>query len=211
MKNIMFLTEDFKKALLKVDRVKSNEIFKNAFENNEYELVEQLVVRALEGIGEGWSKGIYSLAQVYMSGLICEALVNEYLPKKNIQRKDSKKIAIASLLDQHALGKKIIYSILRASGYEVIDLGQGLTPSELTNKIIENKIEIILISTLMIQSALKVKEVREILVDKKYKVRIIVGGAPFRLNKELWKQVKADARGDSALEVLAILEKLVNL
>lgn len=209
MENIEELSLEFENALLHIDRMKAAEVFEKCYASNQgFEQLEQIAIQSLERIGTGWENGTISLSQVYMSGVICEELVDKYLPKFQITRTDIPKMAIAVLLDYHALGKRIVYSILRAGGFEIIDFGQGLSVEEIVSKTTENKIEILLISTLMLPSALKVKKVREQLAAQGVAPRIIVGGAPFRLDKNLWQAVGADADGKSASNIIKTIEAL---
>jgi methylmalonyl-CoA mutase cobalamin-binding domain/chain len=171
--------------------------------------MEQIVIGSLERIGDGWEQGDISLSQVYMSGVICEGLVETYLPRYNVRRKDIPRMAIGVLLDHHSLGKRIVYSVLRAAGFEIIDFGQGLGPEEMAQMTVDNSVEILLISTLMLPSALKVSRVRDALIAKGSSARIIVGGAPFRLDPTLWQRVGADADGQSATGVVSVIEQLV--
>lgn len=204
------LAFEFEKALLHINRMKAAEIFEKCYESEKgFEQLEQLAIQSLERIGTGWEKGTVSLSQVYMSGVICEELIDKYLPKFQIKRTDIPRMAIAVLLDHHALGKRIVYSILRAGGFEIMDFGQGLSVEELVAKTIENKIEILLISTLMLPSALKVKMVREQLAAHGVALRIVVGGAPFRLDKDLWQTVGADADGKNASNIIRTIEALM--
>lgn len=206
MQNLNSMINDFQAALLHINRLKAAEIFSECYENgHSINQLEHLTIRSLEQIGEGWEKGTISLAQVYMSGVICEELMEKYLPQLDVRRKDVPKIAIGVLQDHHALGKRIVYSVLCAGGFEVMDFGQGLTVDELVEKTIENKIEILLISTLMLPAALKVKEVVDKLRDKQFKGKIIVGGAPFRLDGSLWQTVGADADGKNACDIIGII------
>ena len=210
MEDTNILIEDFKNSLLQIDRVKSSEIFKNYFQQtNDFKLMENLTIETLEIIGEGWENGTISLAQVYMSGIICEDLMDVYLPKFEMTRKETKKMGIGVLLDHHALGKRIVYSNLRAAGYDVLDFGYGLSPDELVEKALEQELEVVLISTLMLTSALRVKEVREKLDAKGSNMKIIVGGAPFRLDSQLWETVGANAYGKNASDIVDIIQKVV--
>lgn len=168
-----------------------------------------MTINSLERIGTGWENGNISLAQVYMSGIICEELIEKYLPKSEVKRDNLPRMAIAVLKDHHSLGKRIVYSVLRAGGFEVLDFGQGLNVDDLVNKTIDNEIEILLISTLMLPSALNVKEVKEKLVAKGVNTKIVVGGAPFRLDSNLWKSVSADADGKNAANIIRIIEILL--
>ena len=207
MEDTAYLIDEFELSLLQVNRVKAAEIFERCFTSSgSIGLLEQLAIESLEIIGAGWENGTISLSQVYMSGIICEELIDQYFPRSEVSRKKGPKMAIAVLQDYHALGKRIVYSVIRAGGYDLIDFGQGLSVDDLVEKTIENQIEILLISTLMLPSALKVKEVRKNLTERGYTVRIIVGGAPFRLDSKLWLAVGADEDGRNASYITRLLE-----
>ena len=57
----------------------------------------------------------------------------------------------------------------------------------------------------MLPSALQVREVRAGLWAAGANVRLIVGGAPFRLDAHLWQEVGADAMGRNAAEAVALV------
>jgi methanogenic corrinoid protein MtbC1 len=209
VENINLLSNEFESALLEINRIKAADIFNKCFqEKNSFGILENMAISTLERIGEGWENGNISLSQVYMSSIICEELIDRYLPKSEVKLKDTPKLAIAVLKDQHSLGKRIVYSILRTGGFEVLDLGQGLSVDDLVRETIDNHIEILLISTLMLPTALKVKEVKEKLIAQGANTKIIAGGAPFRLDSNLWKTVGADADGKNASTVVKTIERL---
>jgi len=202
------IVEDFKNALLQIERIKAAEIFEKTYQkDNNFEDLEYLTVKALEKVGDGWEEGKFSLSQVYMSGIICEELIEKYIPENKLIEDNKFKIAIGVLQDHHSLGKRIIHSVLKAGGYEIIDFGQGLTVEEIVDKTLKNEIDILMISTLMLPSALKVKKVVENLRSSGSSVKIIVGGAPFRLDGSLWQQVNADADGKNGIKALKIIER----
>ena len=199
----------FQTALLQIDRIRAAEIFENCYlENKSFEALEYMTMGALEKIGTDWEDGHLSLSQVYMSGVICEELIEKYMPNFNVTTRKEPRIGIAVLQDHHALGKRIVCSVLRAGGYDVLDFGQGLSAEEIVEKTMEKKIDILLISTLMLSSALQVKKVVEILREKNAPVKIIAGGAPFRLDNSLWQKVNADAYGKNGTEVSKMIERL---
>jgi len=203
------VASNLKKALLGVDKLKTSEIFSEIFsQHNSFELIEEVVLETLKQIGYEWENGDVSLAQVYMSGILCEKFMNEYIPKLKLDKRNSPKIGIGVLLDKHSLGKSIVSSIVSAAGYEIKDLGSGLTPKALVDLAQENKVDIILISTLMLPSAMKVREVHRMIKDENLNIKIVVGGAPFRLDDQLWKTVGADARGKTASDVIDVIERL---
>ncbi|MBF0288218.1 MAG: cobalamin-dependent protein [SAR324 cluster bacterium] len=204
MQELNTLIASLEQALLSLDRLKAQEVLQSALTGQ----VEPLIVATLEKIGEGWETGDVALSQIYMSGRICEDLLNTILEPNNEAIAEQPKMAIAELHDYHLLGKRIVYSIMRASGFDLLDYGQKEV-DELVELVQKNEIKILLISTLMLPSALKVKEVRAKLELRGLDVKIVVGGAPFRFDEQLYKDVDADAMGKSASDAIKIVKTMI--
>lgn len=115
------LIQDFRKALESLDQIKAKALFQQALCcHSPIETVERIVVPALEQIGRPWNEGHIALSQIYMSGRFCEQLVEKVLPPSDPDRKHQPRQAIVVLNDYHMLGKRIIYSVMRASGFELL-------------------------------------------------------------------------------------------
>lgn len=200
---------EFEQALKNMDRIMAQQILDTAGATNDATLcVDQVILPALERIGLQWEQGKASLALVYMSGHICEELVDRFLPPASPIRIRQPKTAIAILEDFHVLGKSIVYSSLRASGIELEDFGT-VDVEQLVNKTIENDIKILLISVLMFASAKRIKEVCDQLKARGVETRVIVGGAPFRMDNRLWREVGADAVGTNTAEALQVTKQII--
>jgi methanogenic corrinoid protein MtbC1 len=199
-------------ALLSLDRLVAREILSdiaNRFKGEElFTNFEGLVVPVLEKIGVGWENGEVSLSQVYMSGRICEAVMEEIMSPKTFRPLSRAKIAIAVLEDYHMLGKRMVKSVLLGSGFDPIDYGTQ-SAAELAEMAMRDGVEILLVSTLMLPSALRVKELRKILSHAGSGAKIVVGGAPFRFDDNLWKEVGADATGNRASEAVGLIHKIM--
>ncbi|MBP9904701.1 MAG: cobalamin-dependent protein [Rhodoferax sp.] len=199
----------FREALESLDRVKADSIFQEVLlELSPIDAVEQVVVPALEQIGGAWDAGSVALSQVYMSGRFCEELVDRTLPPSDPDRKHQPRSAIVVLSDYHDLGKRIVYSVMRASGFELFDYGR-MDVEALVDRAIADKIRVLMISVLMLPSALKVREVCLLLKARGSNARVIVGGAPFLFDSQLWQEVGADAMGSSAAQAVAIVERMM--
>ncbi|XOF33903.1 MAG: B12-binding domain-containing protein [Candidatus Electrothrix sp. YB6] len=202
--------QDFIEILLKTDQVGAEQLFHQVQEqSSSFRTVDRLIVPALEKIGREWEQGSVALAQVYMSSKICEELMARFLPAVGPEYVKHPRIAIALLEDYHALGKMIISTALRAHGYRVQDYGR-LTAGEIAQRVCDEGVDIILISALMLRSALQIKEVRRRLDESGSSARLIVGGAPFRFDPLLWQEVGADATGANAAEALAAVAACLN-
>jgi len=207
MKSMADRTNDFMQALLSLDRSSAKKIMTDKYKGNTpLKFIEEVVVVALEQMGVGWQNGTVALSQVYMGGRICEDLVDEILPPESPERKNQPRMAICVLSDHHILGKLIVYSLLRASGFDLADYGV-MEVDSLVDRVKKDNIEILLISVLMLPSALQVKRLKGKLKDADLDVKIIVGGAPFRFDEQLWQEVGADAMCRTASEALTVIRE----
>jgi methanogenic corrinoid protein MtbC1 len=202
------LIDAFRTALLTMDRLQVRALMQPEGKPHvSLGLMERLIVPALDQIGAAWTAGTVALSQVYMSGRICEDLVNAMNPGGDALQPHQPRIALAVLEDYHLLGKRMVYSVLRASGYRLIDY--GVTDAEqLAIRTVDDGVEVLLISTLMLRSALRVGRVKERLTALGSPARIAVGGAPFRLDDRLWLEVGADACGRTASDAVHIVARL---
>ncbi len=203
--------DQFESALLNVDRQAAKDILDEAVRIDPQEkIIERLIVRALDNIGKKWETGETALSQVYMSGVICEELIADFTETQSDSHLQSApQIAIATFRDHHSLGKRIVLSVLVANGLKTMDYGQGVEAETLVRKVQADGIKILLISTLMLPSALHVPDVRRRLEQLGLDVKIIVGGAPFRFDEALWRRVGADAMGRTSSDAVEIVRQML--
>ncbi|QTA93281.1 cobalamin B12-binding domain-containing protein [Desulfonema magnum] len=212
MASIEETIEKFEHDLLSVDRLAARATLAELSKHLELtEISDKIITPALEKIGEKWNAGDAALSQVYMSGIICEELLDTLLPKKKSSQSNSSSIAIVTFEDYHILGKRIVLSVMRASGFEVSDYGSGVQTDDLVEMVKNGGIKILLISTLMFPSALHIRNFREKLESLGLNIKIIVGGAPFRFDETLWKKVGADAMGRTAADAVKLTRKMLKL
>lgn len=208
MQTIREIGIELENAILALDQNTAEKIIMEA--NTKYkigQITDEIISATLVKIGESWESGNLSLSQVYMSGVIFERIIDKILPPKSANHISQPKIAIAVVEDFHLLGKRIIYSSLRASGYELKDLGGGLSIEKIAEIVKKDDIRILLLSVLMLPSALRIKELKKLLLD--FDVKIIVGGAPFRFDDKLWMEVGADYYGKDSGDALKIINKIM--
>ena len=94
--------------------------------------------------------------------------------------------------DLHDIGKNIVRAMLEASGFEVIDLGIDVKPSEIVNTAKEQGIKIIGLSGVLTLAIDSMKATVEAFKDAGMRddVHIVIGGAP--VTAEVCKLVGAD-------------------
>ena len=207
MINFSYYAEELLQSILTTDHIRAEQIVNDLPDISTQDFVEQVIVPAMNQIGDGWEDGSVAISQVYMGAKICEALIGKTTDPNAEFRQPQLNFAITVLEDFHLLGKSIVYSVLRGLGYRVDDFGRT-TIEQLVDKVEQESIDILLISALMLRSALKIRELRDRLDERGIKIKIIAGGAPFRFDTELWKEVRADATAVGTKELLPIIEEL---
>lgn len=205
---ITAVQQAYKSALLDVDMIRAEEVLRkgsNMFATP-LEVTELCLAPVLEQLGEDWENGHLALSQIYMASRISEELVERLLPRPSPEMSGDKapKIALVLLEDHHILGKRLVQSALRSVGIPILDW-QRLTTEELIIRAEQERPDLILISTLMLRSALLVRDVREGLNRAGLAIPVYVGGAPFRLDPLLWQEVGADAMGGNAAEAIHLV------
>ncbi|MBF0147631.1 MAG: cobalamin-dependent protein [Magnetococcales bacterium] len=194
----------FREALETYDVPLAESLFQHALRlGPPMEIIEALIVPSLQRIGCAWEEGSIALSQIYLSGRLCERLVENLHIANTGHVNEPPRQAIAVLNDYHLLGKRIVHSMLRASGIALHDYGR-VTVEELVDRVSIDKVDILLISTLMLPSALKIRDVRRALDERGTEIRILVGGAPFLFDDSLWHEVGADAMGRNAADAIQI-------
>lgn len=193
-------------ALLALDRAAAERLLKEGAEDiGHTAFIERIIVPALERLGRDWESGTVALAEVYMSSRLCEDLLEEFLTANHIPRTVQPRLALAVLQDYHLLGKRMVLSVLQSAGFAVTDYGT-VDVDALVERVRKDRIEVLLVSVLMLASALQVGELTRKLRETGCETRVIVGGAPFRFDETLWKEVGADAVGQFASDAPALIE-----
>ena len=195
-------------ALISVDKETVTELLTVEYSKTGFLGTGEVLTQALEDIGNGWDQGSVSLAQVYMSGIIAEEIVKKIFPQNEAVVNTLPVLGTAVFLDYHGLGMTIVKSLVKSKGYPVIDMGLGADMDLIVETILEKNIQILLLSVLMLPSALAIKELKEELDKKSPGVKLVVGGAPFRLDETLGTKVGAQAYCKNAGEIFGVLNRL---
>lgn len=169
----------------------------------------------LETMGNQWHNSELSLAQVFVAVKIVEDILQsdlEYVEKDSTDKNVKKgPIVIGNIEDDfHGLGRKIVVAFLKASNWDVIDLGNDISAEEFVEVALEENAKIIAVSAMMYTTASNIKKVSEILNEQglSNKIKLIVGGAVFRLVPSLVEEVGADGTADSAINVPSYFAEL---
>jgi trimethylamine corrinoid protein len=157
-----------------------------------------------------------NLSQHYMIAQIASDVTEEMLAKfPNPSRRVGTIVLGTSRGDFHGLGKKIVAGCLKASMIEVVDLGLNVAPEHFIEQAVAHNAEVIGISSLMLHTARGeegCRKVRRLLkaAGLENKIKIIVGGVPYRWDPDLYTVVQADAWAENAIAAGPIVTRLIH-
>ncbi|WP_255210715.1 cobalamin B12-binding domain-containing protein [Methylogaea oryzae] len=106
--------------------------------------------------------------------------------------------------DLHSLGKRIVSGCLKSLMVEVVDLGVNVAPERFVDEAVAHEAQVIAISSMMVHTAKGENgclKVRQLLRERglEGRIKIAVGGAPYRFDPELYKTVQADAWAEDGI------------
>ncbi|MFX1452395.1 MAG: B12-binding domain-containing protein [Promethearchaeota archaeon] len=152
-------------------------------------------------VGELYEKQKYYLAELILAAEMMKIAMNILIPHMKSDVKGSGKTIIATTVrgDSHDIGKNLLVTMLKASGFDVIDLGMDCPADKIVNAVKESGAMVIALSSLLTMSMEEISVVNKALknVGLRDQVKIIVGGAP--LNLKLAKRLGADAYAEDAV------------
>jgi len=113
--------------------------------------------------------------------------------------------------DLHDIGKNIVAAVLEGGGFEVIDLGVGVTPEQFVQAIRDKRPGLVGMSALLTTTMLAMKETIETMrrAGVREQVKVLVGGAP--VTRSFAEEIGADDFAGSAADGLRAAKRLLDI
>lgn len=212
------LIQTYNAAIMEADAEDAKKIVRSALDQglSAEEVLQGLIIPAMEVMLQEFSQDMdHNLAQHYLAAHIADEMSKELFELYTSPPLSQGKIVIGSAYgDMHTLGKRIVSGCLRARQIDVIDLGVNVTAEDFVENAVKHGASVIGISAMMSHTArgeMGCLKVRQILNEKQLEnqIKIIVGGAPFRFDPELYLYVGADAYADNALRAGQEISRLI--
>jgi 5-methyltetrahydrofolate--homocysteine methyltransferase len=182
-------------------------------EVNPLEIINEVMIPALTEVGRKFQSGEYFLPELMMAGEAAE-VVSKHLEAAIAaagQTTKSLGVVIAGTVqgDVHDIGKNIVATMLRAHGFQVVDLGRNVSPSAFVDAAKEYNADVVAMSSLMTTTrpmALNtINLFKELGIDDKY--QLIVGGGS--VTEDWAREIGADGYAPDAAAAVEMCKQLV--
>ncbi|MEM2217757.1 MAG: corrinoid protein [Thermofilaceae archaeon] len=218
MQTLEKVYNSIKSKFLEFDFDSVKKLVREALDNgaSPNDVIERSLRPAMEEAGGRFEKGEFFLAELVVAGDLFKEVMDEILIPE-IQRRGGSTSALGTVVigtvrgDLHDIGKSIVATMLRAAGFNVIDLGVDVPPEKFVEAAVQNKANIIGMSALLTTTMLEMKNVIEALKQAgiRDKVKVVVGGAA--VTEEYAKSIGADAYGEDAVKAVKICKELLGI
>ncbi len=165
----------------------------------------EILERCREGmslVGEKFESGDFFLSEMIMAAEIFNQIMNIIRPHlKSALSEPKGKVVIGTVEgDVHDIGKNIAIALLKAEGFDIVDLGVDVPPATFVEAIREHEPDIVGMSSLLTVALETTKQTIDAITEAglRDKVRIIVGGG--RIDSHATEYIKPDASTDNAAQ-----------
>jgi trimethylamine corrinoid protein len=179
---------------------------------DEIQLINKGFIPGINKVGDLFGEGQLFLPELIMSATAMQGvieIINASLEKKG-NRQAQGKIVIGTVEgDLHDIGKTIVVSLLKANGFDVLDLGRDVPVNRFIEEAENFGADIIGTSALLTTTMTVQKDLIEALKERglREKYKTVVGGAPV---SERWaKRIGADAYAADATDSVRKIKELL--
>lgn len=209
--------DQLKRAVVEGDSDSAQDLAKKILEAkiSPVEAINKSVIPGILEAGELWERNVYFISDVIMSAeafKVAMAVLEKEIPSNMIKDRSVGKYLICTVEgDIHDLGKSIVVTLLRASGFIVYDLGVNVPVDLLIEKVKELEPDIVGLGAYMSTTASTLKDYIKALHEAglRSKVKVMVGG--IRISQQYAESIGADAWGRDALDAVKKAKALMGV
>ena len=166
------------------------------------DIVNNILIPALDTVGENFEKGKTFLPQLILSADVAKVafdVIKDGMVKDSEDNVSNGKIVLATVKgDIHDIGKNIVKVILENYGYEIIDLGKDVDPQLVVDAAREHDVRLVGLSALMTTTLPSMEKTIALLREASLDCKVVVGGAV--LTPEYAEKIGADYYAKDAKE-----------
>ncbi len=170
-------------------------------------IVRDGLTAGMQVVGEKFSKKEFFIPDMLASAEAVGAAMEILRPLLGSGNQSKGKFAIATVRgDIHDIGKNIVATLLKGSGYDVVDLGIDVPTEKIVEYVKANKPDILGLSALLTTTMVVMAEIINALKEAgvRDRVKVVIGGAA--VSKEYAGEIGADAYCADAFEAVSVLD-----
>ncbi|WP_434751757.1 cobalamin B12-binding domain-containing protein [Paenibacillus amylolyticus] len=203
---LQYLLDDQRKEAFEIiesemdDGASIRDIYRYIFQPVQYE------------IGRLWQQGQISVGQEHFCTAATQSFISRLYSRWMIGPNQGKKLVAACVgSEQHEVGLRMLTDVFEMEGWDTYYLGANVPNGSIVEAIKHHESDVVAISVTMTYHLHLARELIERIREHAEiaHVKVMVGGYPFNIDKNLWRTVGADGYAPSAEDALAMAERLL--
>jgi 5-methyltetrahydrofolate--homocysteine methyltransferase len=174
-------------------------------------ILNEGLIAAMKEVGRRFEEGEYFIPEMLVSAKAMQAslaLLRPLLTERNVPLRG--RVVLGTVEgDLHDIGKNLVAMMLEGAGFEVIDLGIGVTAEKFVQA--ASDAQVIGLSALLTTTMPAMSQVIEALREAgvRDRVKVIIGGAP--VTQDFADKISADGFSPDASSAVRKIEELLGL
>ncbi len=164
-------------------------------------------------IGRLWQNNRASVAMEHFFTATTQLVMAQLFPYVMSSKKNGNVFVACCVEGElHELGMRMVADFFEMEGYDTYYLGANTPPDGITDIVVKQNAAILGISVTMLYNVGKASKIIEtVKKSSEFKeVKIMVGGFPFMLNPNLYKNVGADISANDASQAVKLARNLIS-
>jgi methanogenic corrinoid protein MtbC1 len=160
-------------------------------------------------VGRLWHQGKIDVAQEHYCTAATELAIATLHAHLMTAPRNGRRLVAATLSgDLHVMPLRIVSDFLESDGWDAYFLGANTPATSVWQAVVAHRAELLVVSASMSHHVGRVRELLALRPAACADTRVMVGGAPFNADPQLWQAVGADAWAPDAMGAIAEAKRL---
>jgi len=177
------------------------------------EILNQGMIGAMTEVGRLYECGEYFIPEMLVAARAMQTGLGILKPHlAQADHKPAGKVVLGTVKgDLHDIGKNLVGMMLEGAGFDVVDLGNDVSPDKFMVSIINYQPDILAMSALLTTTMLDMKTTIDVIKANglRNRVKIIIGGAP--ITEDYAVQIGADGYSPDASRATSLARSLMGI
>jgi methanogenic corrinoid protein MtbC1 len=208
------LADQYLKSLLQGNRRAASRLILDAVEHGVgvQDIYLYVFQTSQQELGRLWQTNQVSVAQEHFCSASTQLIMSQLYPYIFAGEKSGPCLVATSVGSElHEIGIRMVTDFLEMAGWDTYYLGANTPPESVISAIVEQQAQVVAVSATM---TFHVREVAALIERIRAsasasRVKIMVGGYPFNVAKDLWQQIGADGYARDAQAAVTVANQLV--
>lgn len=161
-------------------------------------------------IGRLWQLNQVTVAQEHLCTATTQLIMSQLYPRLFSGAPPHHRIVVACVSgDLHEIGARILADFFEMEGWDACYAGANMPTEGLAEMVKEQKADVLAVSATMVHHVDRVRDAVAAVRASQPRTAILVGGYPFMISPDLYKEIGADGTASNAKDAVTLANQLV--